>query len=425
MALSTITLADIADFRYDGFRNQYSPKLIGYGGNDPETRLVPNTFPYQIKLFEGIQENIPSSTRVKIVSSGFILTEVEKTQTPANNQYRVNYDELGYSVIEFNASQKNIQVEISYYGLGHLIQKSTLLAITKTAFYEIEIDYSISPYTIPDDVIDTSDNILILADCSDGDVQVNFPDVTLNKINISAFQTVKGGRLILAAKTGDKIRGINDYDEVYLDDIGNQAQFYSDSNYWYIKGIKHTIKWFDDFRNCSDWVNINLGSMRIQYDNKSGTFIQGEVIIEAISGYEYILVYDDGTYLYLKNAEENATNNRVLTGQTSGATCDVDEITGTTKNISTYISHYLSKGLDKFKIRFFISLNNSTIYNEFAVNASIYDQPNLHNMSIYQQSVNEINLLCGGSLECISPGFTRSSFTSENYYYTLLLEVLY
>jgi hypothetical protein len=356
MALSEITLASIADFRYDGFRNTYSPKLIGYGGNDPETRLVPNTFPYQIKLFEGIQENVPSTTRVKLVSLGIELVEVEKTQTPANMQYRVNYDELGYSVLEFNSAQKNVQVEISYYGLGHLIQKATLLALQRSNWYEIEVDYSISPYVIPDNIIDTATRIMIFADTSDGNVLVYLPDVALNRVEVAWKQTQKGGRLIIQTKAGDKIRGINDYDSVYADDIGNSGHIYSDTNYWFINGmIKHTIKFFDYQRYNDAWPLRNLGSLRIQYDNKVGSFILGETIEESVSGVQAILMFIDGTHLYVKNAVNNFVNNRTITGLTSGATCDVNEGSGATTNQDSPIFHNTDKNLNQIRLIMYVS----------------------------------------------------------------------
>lgn len=426
MALSSITLADITDFRYDGFRNQYSPKLIGYGGNDPETRLIPNTFPYQIKLFEGIQENIPSTTRVKLVSSGVTLTEVSKTQTPANMQYRVNYDELGTAVIEFNSAQKNLQVEISYYGLGHLIQKASLLAIQQAGWYEINVDYSQSPYTIPDDIIDTANRVMILADCSDGNVQVNLPDVALNKIEVAWKQTTKGGRLIVAAKSGDKIRGRKDYSFVYADSRGDSGHIYSDSNYWYIFNLNHTIKYHEDFFSNSDWSSREMGGHRIQYDNKSGSFILGETIREETSNYEHILMYDDGTYLYVRNSEGIATNNREITGLSSGATCDVNEGTGSSKNRDTRIYHGTGRNMDMIRVYFNYSSNNA--YTPSACNFDLGS--NLARADGEGQNIQQIDsdngvLITALAIQVMLSNHTITRIDTDDEFYSIICEVKY
>jgi hypothetical protein len=126
MSDSVLNYDDIEDYRFDPFTGVISPKLIGYGANAPETRTVPGASPYQIKLFESPQENAPSTTRITKVVGGAELTEVSKTTVPANNQYRVNYDEEGNGIIEFNSAQAGVQLNIQYYGLGSLFQKITL-----------------------------------------------------------------------------------------------------------------------------------------------------------------------------------------------------------------------------------------------------------------------------------------------------------
>ena len=118
---------DIADLRYNPFTNTYTPKKIGYGIIPPEVRTVPTTAPYQIKLFESPQENVPSTTAIETTVGGTPLREMSFNQTPASGEFRVCYDELGNGIVEFNAAQKGVQMNISYYGLGSLIQKTALI----------------------------------------------------------------------------------------------------------------------------------------------------------------------------------------------------------------------------------------------------------------------------------------------------------
>lgn len=116
----------IIDYRYNPFTETWDPKKIGYGLNPAERRTIPNSAPYWIKLYEGIQENAPSTTNITLVVGGTTLSEVAKSRTPSDGQYRVNYDERGHGIIEFNSAQKGLQVDIQYYGLGSLFQKLTL-----------------------------------------------------------------------------------------------------------------------------------------------------------------------------------------------------------------------------------------------------------------------------------------------------------
>ncbi len=130
MSDSILQYDDIADLRLNPFdtdeSTKWSPKQIGYGSNDPETRTVPVSSPYQIKLFEYAQENAPSTTMIVPTAGGAALEEVAKTVTPGDGQYRVNYDELGTAIIEFSSAQAGVQMDISYYGLGTVLQKIAL-----------------------------------------------------------------------------------------------------------------------------------------------------------------------------------------------------------------------------------------------------------------------------------------------------------
>lgn len=115
-----MNFTDFENFRYNAFTGEYNPKLIGYAGNPAEVRVIPNTAPYILTLYEKPQENIPSTTSI----SGFV--EVPKTQAPASGQYRVNYDDRGIGQIQFNKAQAGQTVNIKYYGLGVIAQKQVL-----------------------------------------------------------------------------------------------------------------------------------------------------------------------------------------------------------------------------------------------------------------------------------------------------------
>lgn len=333
---------DLANYRYRSFTNTEVPKLIGYGANPTEDRTIPSSAPYTFLLHETPQFNVPSTTHIFDASQGGMeLEEVSKTTTPANNQYRVNYDERGNGEVEFNAAQKGHSVNCKYYGLGSLNKIETLQAVV-SAITSIQVLTYATDTILSDN--QTAGKLALELDCRDSNVTITLPDASLNEgLQISVNQLYKGGRGIINGKGADTIAG---YSEIYIDDQGNGGLIYSNGVEWKIQGDwKHTIKFFDDFRGNNDWTNRELGSIDINYDNLAGNFIVGETIVEAISGYEAVVMSDDGAVLKVKNADGNFTNNREITGQTSGASADVNEGTGSTKNVDSDIYHGTGQNL--------------------------------------------------------------------------------
>jgi hypothetical protein len=124
---SVLNYNNIVDFRYKPFTQEFDPLTIGRNGNPVERRTVPNSAPYEIKLFEVPEQTTPSSMRVIETVSGDELDEVSLTATPASKQYRATYyNELSPGLLGFNSAQAGVQMDISYNGLGHGYQKISL-----------------------------------------------------------------------------------------------------------------------------------------------------------------------------------------------------------------------------------------------------------------------------------------------------------
>ena len=124
---------DFSDLRFNPFDEEYSPKYFGQGSIPAERRTIPETSPYFIKLFEMPVSDDPSTVEITIVSTSSLMTEVEKTVTPASGQYRVNYDQPCPGIIEFNSDQAGLEVDIKYKGLGTLVQKSIITTFFSNA----------------------------------------------------------------------------------------------------------------------------------------------------------------------------------------------------------------------------------------------------------------------------------------------------
>jgi len=231
---SVLNYDDIEDIRYNPFTGVYTPKQIGYAGNPVERRTVPNTSPYQIKLFEVPQETIPSVMRVVPSVGGSALIEVGFNQVPASGEYRVSYSGiLGAGIIEFNSAQAGVQMDVSYYGLGHINQKISLdTRVPSTGNTTIAGNKTFSGITT------FSENIISEKKISTGGE--NSPDVDDGGI---CLQQNAGDGKIITFKSSDIAHGITDYAET--DTYGYLQKRHAPSGGLYIVGLG------EDYYGCA------------------------------------------------------------------------------------------------------------------------------------------------------------------------------
>lgn len=418
--------SDLANYRYNGFTNSITPKLIGYGAISPEERTIPSSAPYIILLHESPQFNVPSTTRIWDDTDSVYLTEVSKTTTPANRQFRVNYDERGNGQIEFNGNQKAHAIEISYYGEGSLDKIETLQS-TQQAITSVQIT-DITTDTILSDDQGGVGTLQLEFDCRTGNKIVTLPDAGLNEgLRIGFKQLYWSGRGILQGKGGDTIDG---YSSIYIDDKNNGGEIYSNGVEWKIAYIKHTIKFFDEWRPNSDWNSQNIGSLRVTVDNEDpGNPIEGEVFIESTTNLEFVLQKYDSVnhYMYFKNAEGNCTNNETLTGQTSGWQCDVDEATGTTKNNSGYIYHFT--GFNRNQVRLYEWYISATgTYSDCIIVDMNTNRDASFNAGTGQHGVDTDSIrivTMSQGLPYTSITFSYARLSTQDYNYNIIVEVKY
>lgn len=141
---------------------------------------------------------------------------------------------------------------------------------------------------------------------------------------------VKGG-------SGNKIlyKG-QELDYFLLYSKGQKVEFLWDGNYWIPEKKSDIIMDVGWYGNAS-WAARELGNA-VTYDNKSvASSLTGQLITEEISGFSAVVIYDDTINSILYYYELSAgftffTNNRELTSS-SGITCDVNEASGSNKNI--------------------------------------------------------------------------------------------
>jgi hypothetical protein len=181
--------------------------------------------------------------------------------------------------------------------------------------------------------------------------------------------------------------------------------------------------------NRSDWTDVDLGCVEVQYDNLSGTFQVGELITGGTSTSTGIIISDSGTNLVLKEVTNGGifTNNEVITGSISSATADVNEVSGDNKNQDTNVEHNMNKNISDLDVRLFVSTdgtdNNSFIIGNFAVfdgnDTSIGQTHHQDDKNTFHMATGDggITYMEGGLSD---PGSAKT-ITNDDWYYKIII----
>ena len=183
--------------------------------------------------------------------------------------------------------------------------------------------------------------------------------------------------------------------------------------------------------NTADWTNRHLGTVNVPYDNLAGAFVLGETITEAVSGNTGVVMDDDGSTLVLIEVTGGGvfTDNRQLTGGTSGATCDVDTNPNpNTKDDDSNICHNFGINLRDITLKFVVS-TDGTENNSFQLMDMQYDNAvpsnNDYGFTFYQVDTNNVKIQTGssGMVYVVDAGGGPNSLTNQNYYYNVIIEI--
>ena len=208
---------------------------------------------------------------------------------------------------------------------------------------------------------------------------------------------------------------------------GQQICFYWNGAYW-IPIKKTDIIMAVNLANRSDWTGVQIGN-GVKYDNKSAVgSLTGQVITEATSGFSAIIVYDDTInsilyYYELSSGFTYFTNNRELTAS-NGITCDVDEASGTNKNIDYNLYHGFGINLFQYNYDFFVS-TDGTWNNSFRVLDSTPNAVLGGGYTIHQETINYTSIIAtAGGLHYIGKpvGTGAINLTNQDYYAQLLIK---
>ena len=320
----------------------------------------------------------------------------------------------------------SIQEEIAYVIEQNGLALLSAAADTRTQLYQaigLMIPNNNSSSVTSNYTITDIDNIRYLfVDPTDGDVTITLPTLADNQDRvIKIIVTDLGGKVTVDGEGAETIGG---YASLYLQSKSDYLEVIAEAGEWQI--VSYYAKYDTGWINTNDWTNRHLGTSAFDYDNKSTSFIVGEVITEATSGNTGIIQSDDGTTIYVKNVTGTGiwTNDREITGSTSGCTADVDEGAGSNKNQDTNILHNLGVdiyGLEIVKFMFSPDKTEANTYMKSSSSGYANDGSTVYGVDSdnvkFQTGSNNV----GGYFNDSGTGV---GIDTEDWYYRMIIEVI-
>jgi len=209
-------------------------------------------------------------------------------------------------------------------------------------------------------VLDDDGYTVVMVDSRGGNVTITLPTLSENQSRqITVIAQYLGGQITVDGEGAETIDGIAASVLQSKDDF---VTVLGTTTEWKILSCKQSID--TGWINNSDLSNRILGMSKITYDGASGTLIIGEVLTEATSNNTWILVAQDATTLWCKNATGTgvATNDRVITGATSAATVVVN---GNSINANADLIHNFGRGVMdlQWEVAFNASASDTDCFN--------------------------------------------------------------
>jgi hypothetical protein len=200
---------------------------------------------------------------------------------------------------------------------------------------------------------------------------------------------------------------------------GDSITLLGTSTKWKIISINS--KWIDTgWINRSDWTNVHLGNIEVDYDNLSGSFTVGAIVTGGTSGTTGKILADNGSTLILENVTNGGifVNDEGLTDDSTGVTADVNEPSGDNKNQDSNISHYLNSNISDIDVQLFISTDGTDANSFLLIDVTSVTVNGGHTM--YQASVDTAFFQTqNGGLARIDGTGAIQSIDTEDWYYKI------
>ena len=329
-----------------------------------------------------------------------------------------------------NAAYQVGELYITYKAVGSYVDKTTIDGLitdvaTNTAnITTIQAQLGnaktvTSDYTILDD--DGFDKFYI--NPSERTLTITLPTLADNSDRKLLFLiTDLGGKVTIDGEGAETIGGET---SIAMQSKNDTLEIIAESGEWQI--VQYNSRYDTGFINTNDFSNRHFGTSAFDYDNLSGNFIVGELITEETSGNTGIIQSDDETTLYVKNVTGTGiwTNNKEITGSTSGATADVNEVAGSNKNQDTNILH--DYGYNYMTGNF--KMTTRAIISEDKTEAASYDlTQNIDASSLGACTTgideNNVKVQTGSSgMVHLNDSGTGTAISTQDWYYKIIIEV--
>lgn len=415
----------------DEISEYYHVQSTGFGGSSPGITAGSANFPVntQNRLFVSLpmiidRSDLDGSRPIKVVDATLGSTMTRVTTSPTGNQYRIPpVSSIRRDVIEISSTKTGNIIDYDYYGEGSVFNAGEFNVFRE--FY-IEQKTVTSDYSILDN--DGYRTFICNPNTSDqyGMLTITLPTASDNQgriINIVYGNggNSNGGMVKIACEGSENfVYKRNNNSILYFFRKGDTCSVISNGTEWVVVSFNATFS--TGFINRNDWSDVYMGMCIVYYNSLTGSFSNGETVVEAAGNTcTGVVISNTTSYLLLYNVTNGGvfTNGNVL-NFSNGASAYVNQGTGNNKNIDTYIYH--SQDLHISDIQSTIVVSTAITFNNSFVLYPIYSNADA-GLTLYENNSNELKIWIGeGGFIVMVAGGNPIQYTATDLYYNILLE---
>lgn len=353
----------------DDISEYYHVQSTGWGGSYKAVTAPSVNFPVvtPARIFVELpmvidRSDLTGSRPIKITDTTIGSTMTRVATAPTGNEYRIPpASSIRRDVIEVSSTKVGNVLDFDYYGEGSVFNAKEYNTFRQYfALLSIQDNYTISD-------TDYLGQIEVAHTSTTAKITVTLPTVADNEERRIIIRNTYAGYTLVDGEGSETIsfRG-NSLSSIILLQEDDYVDIISNGTEWKI--IHCNITRITGWINRSDWTNVVIGCA-FTYDNKSAAVdLTGQHFYVADGGSQQkAVIIDDGGgtgtsgTMYIFSMIDTGTshgvwtNNQTCTCGNGGYTFDINETSGSSKNVNYYFQHYNSLSYLYIQKRFFIS----------------------------------------------------------------------